>query len=184
MSDAKEAIRSAAVGQDFGADTAAFDPNAPVTEAVEQDHRGSLMKEFESYERIVEGLKKASDGARHVATHASPDLWNKLAELMDLYRRNVVRESGFGRMEDGRASLAVFGGDTLNPTEAKTRIATGLRDAEAGANQIAICQRMNGRWLTYANHFNKIARSVREIALRQSRNAVMAQWGGGTAEMQ
>jgi len=40
---------TAAVGQDFGADTAAFDPTV----------------EFESDERIVEGCKRAADGARY-----------------------------------------------------------------------------------------------------------------------
>ncbi len=180
----KSAIRTAAVGQDFGADTAAFDPTAPVTEAVEQDHRGSLMREFESYERIVEGLKKASDGARHMARWANPDLWNALAQFLDQLRRAVVQEAGFDRPQDRNDSLQVFGGDGITWTDANTRLLTGLKDAGLGARQIAMAQRMDLRWMRYANQFDKMRDKAHDLAMASSPLKVAAQWGGGTGEMQ
>jgi hypothetical protein len=180
----KDAIRSAAVGQDFGADTAEFDPQAPVTEAVEQDKRGTLMLERESYERIVEGLKKASDGARHMARWKNPDLWNSLAAFLDQLRRAVVKESGFDRSEDGRDSLQVFGGDGLTWSDANTRILTGLKDAGAGARQIALGQRMDLRWTRYANQFDRMRDKAHDMAMASSPLKVAAQWGGGSAATQ
>jgi hypothetical protein len=184
MSDPKAAVRAASVGQDFGADTAAFDPAAPVTEAVEQDHRGSLMREFESYERIIEGLKNASDGARHMARWKSPDLWNALAQYLDQLRRAVVREAGFDRPNDARDSVQVFGGEGISWTDANSRLSNGLRDATAGAEQIALGQRMDLRWTRYANQFRRMRDKTHEMSMASSPLRVAAQWGGGSAEMQ
>jgi hypothetical protein len=40
MTDTKTAVRQPAAGQDFGADTAAFDLHAPIAEEVARDKRG------------------------------------------------------------------------------------------------------------------------------------------------
>jgi hypothetical protein len=183
MSDEKTEIRSAAVGQDFGTDTAAFDPQVPVTESIEQDHRGSVMAEFESYERIVEGLKKASDGARNMARFKNPDLWNALAAFLDQLRRAVVQEAGFDRPQDKRESQQVFGGD-MSWSDANSRILTGLKDAGAGARQIALGQRMDLRWTRYANQFDAMRDKAHDMAIACSPLKVAAGWGGATARMQ
>ena len=183
MSNDKEAVRAAAVGQDFGADTAEFDPAAPVTEAVEQDHRGTVMREFESYERIVEGLKIASDGARNMARFKNPDLWNKLAGFLDQLRKAMVKEAGFDRPEDARESQQAFGGN-MSWTTASSRVANGLKDAAGGARQIALGQRMDLRWTQYANRLDEMRDKAHEMALASSPLAVAAKWGGGTASIQ
>ena len=183
MSDNKDEIRNAAIGQEFGADTAAFDPTAPVTEAVEQDHRGTVMVEFESYERIVEGLKKASDGARNMARFKNPDLWNALAQFLDQLRRAVVREAGYNRLADAKDSQQVVGGD-MAWSEANSRILTGLKDAGAGARQIALGQRMDLRWTRYANQFDAMRDKAHEMALACSPLKTAAGWGGVSARMQ
>ena len=67
MTDTKTAVRQAAIGVDFGTDTAAFDPSQAVGEDVAQDKRGILLTDYQSYERIIEGLKRAADGCRHRA---------------------------------------------------------------------------------------------------------------------
>ena len=184
MIDDKTAVRSAGLGQDFGADTAEFDPAAPVTEAVEQDHRGSVMREFESYERIVEGLKRASDGARHMARWRSPGLWNALAQFLDQLRRAVVQEAGFDRPQDRKDSVQQFGGDGLTWSDANSRLLTGLRDAESGASQIALGQRMDLRWTRYANQFRSMRDKAHDMALLASPRKVASQWGGQTGRMQ
>ena len=180
----KDSIRAAGVGQDFGADTAEFDPAAPVTEAVEQDHRGTMMREFESYERIVEGLKIASDGARHMARWKNPDLWNTVAGLLDQLRRAVVKEAGFDRPADSRDSQQVFGGDGITWSDANTRLQSGLKDASAGARQIAVAQRMDLRWQRYANQFDTLRTNATKWAIRASPLRVAAQWGGGSDAIQ
>lgn len=184
MSNDKESVRAAAVGQDFGTDTAEFDPQAGVTEAVEQDHRGIRMVEFESYERIIDGLKSASDAARHMARWKNPDLWNALAQFLDQLRRAMVKEAGFDRPNDGRDSQQVFGGEGLTWSDANTRMLTGLKDAAAGARQISLGQRMDLRWTRYANQLDAMRDKAHEMALASSPLRVAAAWGGGSASLQ
>ena len=183
MTDEKTEVRQAAVGQDFGADTAAFDPQAPVTESIEKDRRGTLMVEFESYERIVEGLKKASDGARNMARFKNPDLWNRLAQFLDQVRRAIVQDAGYNRLTDAKDSQVAVGGD-MTWTDANTRIVTGLKDASAGARQIALGQRMDLRWTRYANQLDAMRDKAHEMALACSPLRLAAGWGGATARMQ
>lgn len=160
-----------------------LDPEFTPTESIEQDHRGSVMVEFESYERIVEGLKKASDGARNMARFKNPDLWNNLAQFLDQLRRAVVQEAGYNRLADGKDSQQVVGGD-MSWTDANSRILTGLKDAAAGARQIALGQRMDLRWTRYANQFDAMRDKAHEMALACSPMKMAAGWGGAPALMQ
>ncbi len=161
-----------------------LDPEFTPVEDVEQDHRGSVMREFESYERIVEGLKRASDGARNMARWKNPDLWNTLAQFLDQLRRAVVQEAGFNRPEDARESVQIMGGDGLTWSDANSRLLMGLRDAESGANQIAQCQRMSMRWMLYATRFHAMRDKARAMALASSPLLVESAWGGGSASLQ
>lgn len=161
-----------------------LDPEFTPTESIEQDHRGSVMREFESYERIIEGLKKASDGARQMARWKHPDLWNALAQFLDQLRRAVVQTSGFDRPEDGRDSKQAWGGEGLTWSDANTRILTGLKDASAGARQIALGQRLDLRWTRYANSFDTMRDKAHDMALACSPLKVAATWGGGTDRLQ
>ncbi len=172
----KNAVRADAVGKDFGADTAAFDPNAPVTEDVAQDKRGTLMREFESYERIIEGMKKAADGARHMARFTNPDLWNQLAAFLDQVRRAIIREAGFDRPQDAKDSVQQFGGEGLTWSEAQARITTGLKEAEAGARQIALGQRMDLKWTRYATQIDRMRDKAHQMALNASPLRVASHW--------
>jgi hypothetical protein len=181
--DEKTAVRAAAQGQDFGDDTAAFDPATPVTEEVAQEKRGTLMREFESYERIVEGLKLASDGARNMARWKNPDLWNALAAFLDQLRKAVVQEAGFNRPEDAKDSAQVFGGE-MSWTDANSRILNGLRDAGNGARQIALGQRMDLRWTRYANQFDMMRDKAHDMAIASSPLRVASEWGGRSARLQ
>jgi hypothetical protein len=183
--DDKTALRAASVGQDFGADTAAFDPAAAApAEEVSQDHRGTVMVEFESYERIVEGLKRASDGARNMARWSDPDLWNTIAGFFDQLRRAIVQLSGYNRLQDAKDSAQAFGGEGLSRSDAQSRILTGLRDAEGGASQIAQAQRMDLRWHYYATQFRSLRDKANKLAVKGSVLAVASQWGGHTDRVQ
>lgn len=185
----KSAIRAEAVGQDFGADTAEFDPSAPVTEAVEQDHRGTVMVEFESYERIVEGMKLASDGARQMVRYGDREFWNKMADTLDALRRWAVVNSGYGRMEDGKPTALVFGGVGIARTEAISRLNDGMHQASKGAEQIGLTQRKDvehkamqesktkGYWLQLSLTIIRCKDRAHQCALTESTNRVNAGWG-------
>jgi hypothetical protein len=155
-----------------------LDPEFTPVENIERDHRGSIMREGESYERVVEGLKLASDGARNMARFREPDLWNPLAQYFDVLRRAIVQLAGLDRGTDARESQAAWGGSDVTVTEAMTRVTKGLKDAVAGANQIAQTQRMDVRWLMYANRFEKLRDKAQQLALAGSPLLVDSGWGG------
>lgn len=180
MTDDKSAIRAAAVGQDFGADTAEFDPEAPIAEEVAQEKRGTVMREFESYERIIEGLKLAADGARHIARRRAPDLWNRAAQLFDSLRKAVIKDAGYDRPQDRTDSHEQWGGEGMSFTTAHSRMMDGLRMAVVGAEQIANCQRLDLRWLRYASQIRAMRDKAHQMALAGSPLRVTPQWGGAT----
>ena len=145
-----------------------LDPEFTPTENIERDHRGTVMFEYESYERVVEGLKLGSDGARNMARFNDPDLWNPIAEYLDSLRKAIVQMAGLDRGADTRESKAQWGGNSISRTEAMSRVTKGLRDASAGANQIAQVQRKDVRWLAYAHSFDKLRAKAGQIALQSS----------------
>lgn len=146
------------------------DPEFNPIESVEAEsgHRGTIMRELESYERLIDGLKMASDGARHMARHQAPDSWNKLASFLDSVRKAVIRDGGFDRPADGVESTLQVGSSGQSFTEAQSRIGSGLRMASAGAEQIAQCQRMDLRWLRYATQLRKLRDDAHKLAMQES----------------
>lgn len=180
----KSAIRAEALGQDFGADTGAFDPTAPLTEAVEQDHRGTVQSERQSYEWMIEGFRKASDGARNLAWQRPRyrNEWNKFAESIDKLRKWAVVKSGFGRLEDGKDSRELFSETDMSATEAMARLRTGLSEAAAGADHIAMSHRIVDEWKKYewkklAAGITKYRDAAQTMGLRSSILRVDADWG-------
>lgn len=162
-------------------ETEPFDPDEPLTESVERDKRGSLMTEFESYERVVEGLKLASDGARHMARHRPPDPWNKLAMFLDSLRKAIMQESGFNRLQDAKTSHEAWSGAPLSVTQAHSRLMDGLKGAAAGAKQISLCQRMDLKWTLYAERFELMKKQAHELALATSPLKVKSGWQNRTS---
>jgi len=188
MTDTKTATRQAAVGRDFGADTAAFDPSEGVAEDVAQDKRGVLLTDFQSYERIIEGLKLAADSARHRAYRNEQNSrvkWDAVADKLDKARQITVRASGFNRLQDGNPSLRIFGGEVMNRSLAASRIKTGLKDAAAGCRQVSNCHRSVGNgskeatgfeWLKLAIAIEQIGDWVKEIEQSCTPLRVDSQW--------
>jgi hypothetical protein len=173
----KDAIRAAAVGQDFGADTAEFDPTEGVAEDVAQEKRGVLMNERESWERVAEGLKLAADGARQIARRRSPDAWNRLAQYFDSLRKAIVREAGgYDDARDRRQSVEQWGGEGMPFPAAHSRLMDGLRQAATGAEQIANCQRLDLRWLRYASQLRELRDKAHKMALAGSPLKVASEW--------
>jgi hypothetical protein len=95
-------------------------------EDVALDKRGILLTDYQSYERVIEGLKRAADGCLHRAAMNYPgsrDPWNRLTDKM------AVRASGFNRLEDGKPTERKFGSRTLSLVEATTRISQEFKEA-------------------------------------------------------
>ncbi len=184
----KTAIRQAAVGQDFGADTAEFDPAEDIGEDVAQEKRGILLTDRQSYERVIEGLKRAADAMRHRAAinhRGAGESWNRLADKADKARQIAVVSSGFNRPEDGKPTERKFGGETLGLVDATLRISQGLKDAEAGCRQISNCHRSKGngskeeigfRWLRLSMAIQQISEWVKELERLCSMLKVSSEW--------
>jgi hypothetical protein len=60
--------------------------------------QGSLMNERQSYERVIEGLKIASDAAMHLLKQEGdkPFDWRSIATKLDQARRIAVQYAGLG----------------------------------------------------------------------------------------
>lgn len=108
--------------------------------------RGTAMTERQSYERVIEGLKIASDGCRNLAAYFNRDRWDMQAGVFDELRAAVVKLAGIGRSIDAIPSAKKFGGDALTRNESYDRIYRGLSDAAAGMLQIAGGHRGDLRW--------------------------------------
>lgn len=153
-----------------------LDPEFTPAEDVAQDKRGALMSEIESWERVIEGLKSAADGARQIARHRAPDLWNKLAAYLDSLRKAVIRDGGFDRPADAVDSKQVWGGEGMSFTLAHRRLMDGLKAAAAGARQISLGQRMDLRWSLYAEKVDKLRDKAHALALKGSPLVTEAGW--------
>jgi hypothetical protein len=153
-----------------------LDPEFTPPEQVAQDHRGSVMFEYESYERVVEGLKLASDGARNMARFRDADAWNMLAQYFDSLRKAIVQLAGLDRGADAKETTAKWGGEGISPSASMTRVTRGLKDAAAGSNQIAQAQRMDIRWLKYAGKFDDLRDKAQALALAGSPLVVESAW--------
>jgi hypothetical protein len=134
------------------------------------------MVEFESYECIIEGLKLAADGARHVARRRNPDLWNKAAQFFDSVRRTVIKDAGFDRPQDSNESIEQWGGEGMSFTAAHSRMMDGLKMAVVGAEQVANCQRLDMKWLRYAAQLRAMKDKASKMALAGSPLRVAHEW--------
>lgn len=144
------------------------DPEFDVAEPIEKEKRGTEMRELESWERVIDGLKMAADGARHMARFRFPDKWNTFASYLDSLRKAVIKDGGFDRPADATDSVQQFGGDGLSWAEAGRRIAEGIKMAASGADQIANCQRLDMRWVIYASKFRTLADAGNKLAMLSS----------------
>lgn len=152
------------------------DPEFNPTEPIEKDHRGSVMGELESWERIIDGLKMAADASRHMARFRFPDKWNTLAQYLDSIRKAVIRDGGFDRPADATDSAQQFGGDGMAWTMASRRIADGLKMAASGADQIALCQRSDLRWVNYAQRLRTLRDTAHKLAMKTSQRVTDQGW--------
>lgn len=151
------------------------DQLAPPNGAGEDAHKtelngpdlGTLMLERDSYERVVEGLKRSADGARHLVHWQQHGSWDAYADRMDKIRVAVVRLAGIERPGDADPTRVFRGLSSLTRIDAYMRIHEGLTGAAAGARQLATCHRMDLRWSVYAAQLEKMRDSSSEMVRLQ-----------------
>ena len=120
------------------------------------DRRGTLMIEADSYDRVIEGMKMAADGARHLSPWRDDEEWDRLAGIMDALRLAFVKLARMNRPGDDRLSNRKDGGLILGPKDSYERVYNGLGMASTGARQIAVCHRGDMRWSALAAGLEKL----------------------------
>ena len=119
--------------------------------------QGTLLTEKESYERVIEGLKMASDAAVHLAK-AEPvyfDKWRGVASKLDQARRICVQHAGLGLTMKEKVTSDVTG-DPMPWRRARDRFRDGLVQASGGLRQLATCFRGELKW-------SKMAQSLEDL---------------------
>ena len=120
-------------------------------------HPGATrMIEYESYERVVEGLKLAADACMHLAKGEPQhgDTWKAIGALLDQMRLGAVRLAGIG-FALRQQETAPVRGDTMTWRQARDRFLDGVRQATGGMRQLASCFRMDVQWSLMAQELER-----------------------------
>lgn len=130
--------------------------------------QGSLMNERQSYERIIEGLKIASDRAMHLMKMSSDirdgDGWRRIASHLDQVRRMAVQHAGLGLVMQEHETPEVRG-DPMRWRKARDEFREGLIQAAGGARQLATCHRGDITWSSVATQLETLERKIRKPKL-------------------
>lgn len=125
-------------------------PQAEVP-AVVVDKRGTLMIERESYERVIEGLKMASDGAHHLHQSRQDGNWHHMSQIFDKLRAAIARLGGLSsELSDAKGTSELWTSQHMGVHASYDRVYRGLDMATKGSRQIATCHRGDLRWSKYA----------------------------------
>lgn len=140
----------------------------PRPEGIELDangdpiRQGSLMNERQSYERVVEGLKIASDAAMHLTKLEARNgkQWRFIGGNLDQVRRACVQHAGLGLTMKERQTEEVRG-DPMRYRIARDRFREGLMQAAGGMRQLATCHRSDFWWAKCADELEKLELNIR-----------------------
>jgi hypothetical protein len=123
--------------------------------------QGSLMNERQSYERVIEGLKMASDAAVHLVAHEplNASLWRGLAAKLDQVRRACVQQAG---IEDPirQKKTEEIRHNPMAWRKARDRFRDGLVQTAGGMRQLATCHRCDFRWTALALQVEQLEQNV------------------------
>ncbi len=137
---------------------------------------GTSMDERQSLERVVEGMKVAADGARHLAFHYEDDRFDYVAENLDKIRAWSM-ELGGNATPSAVRPTEVVRSSPMPPAQALSRLLEGLKQAEGAAFQMATGHRADAAWTKVAGFLRDWQDKARVIARR--RNAAMGMTPGG-----
>jgi hypothetical protein len=142
--------------------------------------QGTRMIEYESYERVIEGLKIAADACMHLAkrerTPEGVDNRRRLALTLDQCRRMCIRLAGID--DTVRANpTPEMRGEPLPFREARDRLIGGLTQAAGGARQLATCFRIDLAWSRIASQLEDLIRKIRTPKLMRAPNPLLLPTG-------
>lgn len=147
------------------------DPNKGIELDANGDpvRQGSLMNEKQSYERVIEGLKIASDAAAHLAKAEGPNgqQWRGIAGKLDQCRRICVQKAGLGLTMREKETGEVRG-EAMRYRLGRERFREGLVQAAGGMRQLATCHRGDIYWSITASEIEKLETNVRTPKRRSS----------------
>jgi len=116
------------------------------------------MIEIESFERVVEGLKMAADGAAHltVLDFRSSATWAQRKKILDNVRKVAVQKIGAAQVLAFEETKDVRG-TPIEWKAARHRWKEGLRQAAGGMRQMGSVWRQNILYSQIANQLESLA---------------------------
>lgn len=130
--------------------------------------QGSLMNERQSYERVIEGLKIASDAAMHLLQHEPESAlqWGMMGTRLDQARRICVQYAGLGLAMKEKQTEQRLRGKAMSWRQARDRFREGLVQSAGGCRQLATCHRSDLWFSRMATDLEELARKIRTNSLR------------------
>ena len=125
---------------------------------------GTRMIEYESYERVVEGLKMAADACMHLAQSETQhsDTWKAIGALLDQMRLGAVKLAGIGFAMRQQQTTEVRG-QAMTWRLSRQRFLDGIRQATGGMRQLATCFRMDVQWSMMAQELERREKHFRAL---------------------
>lgn len=159
------------------------EPLPPPEQFIETDtngdpiRQGSLMNERQSYERVIEGLKIASDACAHLIAHEPINAiqWREYLTRFDKARLICVQHAGLGLSMKEKETGEVRG-DPLPWRKCRARFLEGIEQAAGGCRQLATCHRGDLWWTQMAETLEQMARKIqaaRQQAVKAARRSLI-----------
>lgn len=128
------------------------------------DPRAVRMVEQESIERVIEGLKMASDACMHLAKQEPQDgqTWKEVGQLIDKMRLEAVRVGGITLAVNETQNVR---GNPYAWKKARLRFLDGLKQATGGMRQLATCFRADYRWSILAQELERREQAFRALLI-------------------
>ncbi len=136
--------------------------------------QGTRMVEYESYERVIEGLKLAADACMHLIRQEpeSAVKWRGLCHRLDQCRRICIQHAGIDDVIRAKETTEVRG-DPMRWKDARKRFREGCVQAAGGARQLAVCFRNDLTWSQIATSLEAMERSSRTPKLMVPRRGLI-----------
>lgn len=119
-----------------------------VTATDELRDNGSIRAmEIDSYCFVIDGLKRAAEGARAVYVHLNYEKFNRLADYLDAFRKECALRHGRASSADIRPTPMPEARDAMTRMAAYVAIKEGLSHAGHGCRQLGAGHRGEEWWV-------------------------------------
>ena len=131
---------------------------------------GIRMLEVDSYERMIDGMKSAAEGARALAVYLDRDAFDLLASTLDKTRVAMVRLAARPRAGDTDPTH-VKPSTKLTRIEAYNMVYEGLQDASRCARQFGTGHRGHLQWALVAKWIDTTRDKAGDQVRRRTRTS-------------